>query len=46
MSAEGIFVEPSKIKAINERETPKILTEMRSFLDLAGYWSNSKKEEV
>jgi hypothetical protein len=38
VTAEGIHVDPSKIKAIQEWETPKNVTEVRSFLGLAGYY--------
>ena len=36
MSAEGIRVDPTKIKAIVNWKPPRNVTEMRSFLGLAG----------
>ena len=38
MSAKGIFVDPTKIKAINELKALKSVTEIRSFLCLARYY--------
>ena len=38
VSQKGIHVDPSKIKAIENWETPKTPTEIRSFLGLAGYY--------
>jgi hypothetical protein len=38
VSAEGIFVDPKKIKAILKWERPTNMTEIRSFLGLAGYY--------
>ena len=38
VSGEGIFVDPRKIKAIIGWEQPKNITEIRSFLGLAGYY--------
>ena len=35
---KGIFVDPSKIEAIKEWPTPKNVTEVRSFMGLAGYY--------
>ena len=38
ISAEGVWVDPSKIAAIVNWEPPKSVTEVRSFLGLAGYY--------
>ena len=38
ISAGGISVDPEKIKAILEWKTPTSVTEIRSFLGLAGYY--------
>ena len=38
VSEEGIHVDPSKIKAIENWETPRTPTEIRQFLGLAGYY--------
>ena len=38
VSAEGIAVDPSKVEAVLEWEQPKSVTEIRSFLGLAGYY--------
>ena len=38
VSAEGIKVDPRKIEAILEWKPPKSVTEIRSFLGLAGYY--------
>ncbi|KAJ4967924.1 hypothetical protein NE237_014625 [Protea cynaroides] len=38
VSAEGIKVDPSKIEAIVKWEAPKSVSEIRSFLGLAGYY--------
>ncbi|KAJ4956298.1 hypothetical protein NE237_013081 [Protea cynaroides] len=38
VSAEGIKVDPSKIEAIVKWEVPKGVSEIRSFLGLAGYY--------
>jgi hypothetical protein len=38
VSAEGIFVDPKKIEAILKWERPTNMTEIRSFLGLAGYY--------
>ena len=38
MSAEGIRVEPTKIEAIVNWKPPRNVTEVRSFLGLAGYY--------
>jgi len=34
----GIAVDPSKVEAVSQWETPKSVTEIRSFLGLAGYY--------
>ena len=38
VSRDGIAVDPEKIKAVVEWPTPKSVTEIRSFLGLAGYY--------
>ena len=38
VSAEGIFVDPQKVEAILRWEQPQTITEIRSFLGLAGYY--------
>ena len=38
MSTEGIRVDPTKIEAVVNWKPPKSVTEVRSFLGLAGYY--------
>ena len=38
VSEEGILVDPSKIEVILERKPPRNVTEVHSFLGLAGYY--------
>nr|GEW89709.1 putative reverse transcriptase domain-containing protein [Tanacetum cinerariifolium] len=38
IDSEGIHVDPAKIKAIKDWESPKTSTEIRQFLGLAGYY--------
>jgi hypothetical protein len=38
LSAGGISVDPKKIKSIMDWETPTTQTEVRGFLELAGYY--------
>jgi len=38
VSGEGISVDPSKVQAVKDWLTPKSVTEIRSFLGLAGYY--------
>lgn len=38
MLTDGIRVDPKKVKANLEWKPPKIVTEIRSFLGLAGYY--------
>jgi hypothetical protein len=38
VSGSGIAVDPSKVEAVSQWETPKSVTEIRSFLGLAGYY--------
>ncbi|CAN6721634.1 unnamed protein product [Malus baccata var. baccata] len=38
VSAEGISVDPQKVSAVSNWEQPKSVTEIRSFLGLAGYY--------
>ena len=38
ISSGGISVDPSKVDAMLQWETPKSVTEIRSFLGLTGYY--------
>ncbi|KAD3642141.1 hypothetical protein E3N88_31365 [Mikania micrantha] len=38
ISAEGIMIDPAKVEAITKWPTPTSVTEIRSFLGLAGYY--------
>ncbi|XP_075483650.1 putative mitochondrial protein AtMg00860 [Primulina tabacum] len=38
VSQDGIDVDPSKIEAVRDWPVPKSMTEIRSFLELAGYY--------
>jgi hypothetical protein len=38
ISKDGIVVDPEKIEAIREWSVPKNVTEVRSFMGLAGYY--------
>ena len=38
ISTKGIAVDPTKIETVLKWERPKIVTEVRSFLGLAGYY--------
>ena len=38
LSAEGVVVDPAKIEAVKEWDQPRNVTEIRSFLGLAGYY--------
>nr|GEW25998.1 putative reverse transcriptase domain-containing protein [Tanacetum cinerariifolium] len=38
IDSEGIYVDPAKIEAIKDWESPKTPTEIRQFLGLAGYY--------
>ena len=38
VSADGIYVDPQKVKAVASWEQPTTVTEVRSFLGLAGYY--------
>jgi hypothetical protein len=38
LSAEGVAVDPSKIEVVSKWQSPKSVTEIRSFLGLAGYY--------
>ena len=38
ITAEGVKVDPEKVKAISEWKQPTNVTEIRSFLGLAGYY--------
>ena len=43
MSAEGIRVDPVKIEAVVNWKPPRSVTELRSFLGLAGYYKRFVK---
>jgi hypothetical protein len=38
LSAKGVAVDPSKIETVSKWQSPKSVTEIRSFLSLAGYY--------
>jgi len=38
ISGSGIAVDPSKVEAVSQWDTPKSVTKVRSFLGLAGYY--------
>ena len=38
ISEEGISVDPSKIQAVKDWPIPKTVTEIKSFIGLAGYY--------
>ena len=38
VSADGIYVDPQKVEALASWEQPTTVTEVRSFLGLAGYY--------
>jgi hypothetical protein len=38
LSAKGVAIDPSKIEAVSKWQSPKSVTEIRSFLGLAGYY--------
>jgi hypothetical protein len=38
VSKDGIFVDPEKIEAMREWSAPKNVTEVRSFMVIAGYY--------
>ncbi|MCI64099.1 retrotransposon protein, partial [Trifolium medium] len=38
ISGEGIVVDPEKVEAVLQWSTPESVTEIRSFLGLAGYY--------
>ncbi|XP_021773659.1 uncharacterized protein LOC110737634 [Chenopodium quinoa] len=44
ISKEGVSVDPAKIKAVSEWPTPKNVTDVRSFLGLAGYYRRFVKD--
>ena len=46
MSAEGIRVDPVKIEAVVNWKPPRSVTEVRSFLGLAGYYRRFVKEII
>ena len=38
VSTDGIYVDPQKVEAVASWEQPTTVTEVRSFLGLAGYY--------
>ena len=38
MTKEGISIDPEKIKAIEEWPVPKDVTDVRSFMEITGYY--------
>ena len=38
MSKEGVYLDHAKIRAVSEWSTPKNVSDIRIFLDLAGYY--------
>ena len=44
VSKDGIQVDPKKIEAVTEWQRPTIVTEIRSFLGLAGYYRRFVKD--
>ena len=44
VSADGIRVDPSKVAAVVNWKVPKNVTEVRSFLGLAGYYRRFVKD--
>ena len=45
VSADGIYVDPQKVKAVANRKQPTTVTEVRSFLGLAGYYHRFKGDQ-
>jgi hypothetical protein len=46
ISNEGILVDPAKVKEIMEWSTPTLVTEIQSFLGLAGYHRDLLKDSL
>ncbi len=44
ISKEGVSVDPSKIEAVTRWERPKNMSDIRSFLGLAGYYRRFVKD--
>ena len=43
ISGEGISVDPAKVVAVQDWKRPESVTEVRSFLELAGYYRRFMK---
>ncbi|GJX79209.1 putative reverse transcriptase domain-containing protein [Tanacetum coccineum] len=46
INSEGIKVDPAKIEAVMNWQTPKDVDEIRSFLGLAGYYRSEEQEQA
>lgn len=46
VSKEGVWVDPAKVKAVRSWSSPKNVTEVRSFLGLAGYYRRFVKNSL
>lgn len=44
ITKEGVEVDPAKVEAVSQWQQPKIVTEIRSFLGLVGYYNRFIKE--
>ena len=44
ISGQGVFVDPQKVAAVENWEQPQTITEVRTFLGLAGYYQRLVKD--